>query len=584
MSGLSKKGLSILMALLMSVSTVGVLGTVVNTEGTIVASAVNINYTDCKIGEKIIFDVPNTAEILVDKPGVVNYSTYKTTEGNKRVTLLCIAPGYAEVKVKVGFNVIKDYRINVTGTVNKKNVTITTIGKQYIVPDANVVGLFTVQGDKFISGDKFGAKLTSNGIQVWGKADTTWKLRVVTSKSATDYTIKFVKGKYEYAKDINIRKGDGNPVESVNSSNKDVVQVKKTESAYFNLYCNSKGTSTINVKYTDGRTETYDIKVRDAITSNYNPSGSILVGQSKTVDYAQWMYNWMTITSVKSSSNYIAYVNTKVSGTKVTYSLKNDIGKAADVTIPYVISLSNGDFIKSNIRITNILSKMTVNTSKTIDLKYDIASVKADNGISIKKDGTKLVVKGTKVGTYKITVTNKSKQNTVYYITVNPSNKTYNKTIGYSKDGTKITVVELKNSGAKVQSVKVDKTDIMGVTKNDYFVVLKPKKAGKATVTVTCTNGDIIKYVCTVNSLSKTYNKSVTLDTKNAKTISVEDDMKLKAKGLKITKVENKSKAIIKDVKKADYTFKYTMIKKGTATVKVTLSNGDGVMYNITVK
>ena len=124
----------------------------------------------------------------------------------------------------------------------------------------------------------------------------------------------------------------------------------------------------------------------------------------------------------------------------------------------------------------------------------------------------------------------------------------------------------------------------MGVTRYDYSILLKPKKAGKSTVTVTCTNGDVIKYVCTVNSLSKTISKSVKLNTKSAQTFDVDKDMSLKAKGLKITKIENKSTALLKNVSKTDYNFKYTMIKKGTATVKVTLSNGDILTYSITIK
>lgn len=784
MSGLSKKGLSILMALLMSVSTVGVLETVVSAEGTLVASAasaISVNELTCDIGEKITFDTKINAEIVVDKSGVVNVTTYKINEGTKRVTLLCMAPGQVDVQVKDSLKVIKEYKIKVNGTVNTKSVVVTTVGKQYIVPDASVKGLFTVQGDKFVSGDKFGAKLVDGKVQVWGKADTTWKLRVVTNKSVTDYTIKFVKEKYEYARGMNIRKGDGNPVESVTSSNKDVVQVTKTESAYFNLRCNSNGTSTINVKYTDGRTETYDIKVRDSKELNIADTGvpavlPIFAGGNKTFDYTKVLekngIEYATLSSISYVSNDTNSVKARIDGNKITFTAIKDRGPNTHYGCDFKVCTSNGDYFtlyacvyaagnqgyvytykdlkidlneinktskKDGVDLTNVKIKscsfikdadkkyftitkssdgkyvtihkkididkkvqvvlrmelsngivlypeiqvanysarslnMTVNTSKDVDYKtiqidrpiksYTISN--ADKAkISVSLSGNTLKLKALKTGTVKIELrTEGSYEKTILTVNIKPSNNTYNKTIGYNKDGTKIAVVELKNTGAtvekavvdkadmaeiltnpysivvkpkkagvstitvtctngdiikyvctvkaryntynktigynvngtkiavvelkntggKVKTVSVDNTGVMAVVKNDYSVVLKPKKAGKATVTVTCTTGDVVKYVCTVNSLSKTYNKTVTLDTKNAKTMDVNADVKLKDKGLKITKVENKSSALLKNVTKGDYNFKYTMIKKGTAIVKVTLSNGDIITYNIVIK
>lgn len=291
------------------------------------------------------------------------------------------------------------------------------------------------------------------------------------------------------------------------------------------------------------------------------------------------------------------YLSIDKTDTKLKF--KKKANNTNDAEVPIKIVLDNGITWYIRVCVNADMQRtgnIVVNTSNTIDLNRDIESFSVvDNKADTKRSDTrkitvsancsKLTIKGLNKGTAKIYVKlSGASKGTVITVNVKPSNKTYRKTIGYNKDGTKIAVVELKGSGATVAGVKVDDGSKMGVTRYDYSILLKPKKAGKSTVTVTCTNGDVIKYVCTVNSMNKTIYKYVKLNTKSAQTFDVNKDMSLKAKGLKISKVENKSTALLKNVSKTDYNFKYTMIKKGTATVKVTLSNGDIITYNITIK
>lgn len=291
------------------------------------------------------------------------------------------------------------------------------------------------------------------------------------------------------------------------------------------------------------------------------------------------------------------YLSIDKTDTKLKF--KKKANNTNDAKVPIKIVLDNGITWYIRVCVNADMQRtgnIVVNTSNTIDLNRDIESFSVvDNKADTKRSDTrkitvsancsKLTIKGLNKGTAKIYVKlSGAARGTVINVNVKPSNKTYRKTIGYNKDGTKIAVVELKGSGATVADVKVDDSSKMGVTRYDYSVILKPKRAGQSTVTVTCTNGDVIKYVCAVKSLNRKISKSVTLNTKSAQTIDVNKDISLKAKGLKITKVENKSTALLKNISKTDYNFKYTMIKKGTATVRVTLSNGDIITYSITIK
>lgn len=583
MSSVSRRGLSIMMALLVSFGTVGVAGAMIDSDMTIVASAASVSNKTFDVGDRYTFDTAGK-DIVIENSndGVVNVS--KTIVGEKtRISIVAIAPGKAEITIKYkSGGVIETLNITVKGTVKKSTVNLYTDDYQYIKTDESVRVLLNTDSTKFINKENFGAKLTDSGIRVWGDPGK-YSIRVVTANSTTDYTVNLSQRTYEYVKGNYVKKSYVAKIKSLTSSNKSIVEIEQ-DGYNYGFLCKALGSSTIKVTYTDGTKQSFVVKVRDAKTYSVN-AGDALVGTSKTVDYSQYSVNGSKITEAKCNSSNSKFVTTKITGNKIEYKVANDLGKAFSEKLKYTVKMSNGDIINTTINISSVLTNSTVNVEKTTNMGYEVKGVSANGEeLKVSKDGTKVKINGRKTGTYKLVVTNSNNVKNTYYVKVNHSNKTYNKTIGYNKDGTKIAVVELKNSGATVKNVTVDKKDIMEVTRWDYSVILKPKKAGKATVTVTCTNGDIIKYVCTVNSLYKTYNKSVTLDTKNAKTVSVEDDIKLKAKGLKITKVENKSTALIKDVKKADYTFKYTMIKKGTAIVKVTLSNGDIVTYNIVIK
>ena len=346
------------------------------------------------------------------------------------------------------------------------------------------------------------------------------------------------------------------------------VDSSKNINVPFKIYLSNGIVWYVKITYCIDAIKTLDMTINNQKTINMH--NEIFEVSSSNSDYVAATKSGTYLT-LKAKHTGTAKVGLKIKGSKVKIVYNINVG-ASNKTYNKTLEYTKGG--------TKIAIDELKNTGATVEKavvdKADMAEI-LTNPYSI-------VVKPKKAGVSTITVTCTNGDIIKYVCTVKARYNTYNKTIGYNVNGTKIAVVELKNTGGKVKTVSVDNTGVMAVVKNDYSVVLKPKKAGKATVTVTCTTGDVVKYVCTVNSLSKTYNKTVTLDTKNAKTMDVNADVKLKDKGLKITKVENKSSALLKNVTKGDYNFKYTMIKKGTAIVKVTLSNGDIITYNIVIK
>lgn len=759
MFSVGKKGLSILMALLISCGTVGVVGTVIS-DGTLSVSAAESYNMTLDVGKNYLEDFDLGVKIVSSNTSVIEIKTVEIS-GKVRATMLAKGPGNAVVTVKNKSGVlVETINFTVKGAVQKKSVELYSDKAQYISVDGIIKGLYNTDGSKFVDTANFKLKIENGKLRAWGNPGT-YKVRVVTNNSITEYTVTFSRRTYTFVKGIKTSFTGYISFSSITSSNKSVAKVSMDNSNKYTVECLAVGSSVINVKYTNGTMESYNVAVRDSNTFTYS-AGMCIPGGSNVVDYSSLVKSGVKITSVKTSDINGKYVITTINGNKVTYTVSKQVGYNNGVDITYYLTLSNGDKIKSVLKVSSIVANMsaytysnatfklsdwkskyglklndvtitnvesndsnvrkyidfdvyddmiifsknaevnsskdinvpfkiylsngivwyvrvkyciddvralnmTINNQKTINMNNEIFEVSSSNSdcVAATKSGTYLTLKAKHTGTAKVELEIKgSKVKIVYNINVGASNKTYNKTLEYTKDGTKIAIDELKNTGAtvekavvdkadmmeistnlysivvkprkagvstitvtctngdiikyvcivkaryntynktigyningtkiavvelnntggKVKTVSVDNTGVMGVVKNDYSVVLKPKKAGKATVTVTCTTGDIVKYVCTVNSLSKTYSKTVTLDTKNAKTMDVNADVKLKDKGLKITKVENKSSALLKNVTKGDYNFKYTMIKKGTATVKVTLSNGDVVTYNIMIK
>ena len=336
------------------------------------------------------------------------------------------------------------------------------------------------------------------------------------------------------------------------------------------IYVRSKGESEAAFRYAD------EIS---AIMKEYYPGESYLVGATpSTVSPASASDTSLTWTS---SNKKVATVdkNGKVKGVKkgtATITVKTANGQTADCKITVSEVTLNAKSFPLQVR------KSTTALEATVSAKGDSVKSWKSSNTKIATVNSKGKITAKKTGTAKITVTTKSGATATCTVKVQKG-KVTTKSLSISKK--KLTLQTKKSTTLTLERNPISATEKITWTSSNTKVAtvnskgkVTAKKAGTTTITARTSNGKKVTCKVTVRAPKVTLRKT-------SASIKVGNTAAIRIKSTYPAKDEVKSyKSSNKKVATVNRNGKVTGVKKGKATITVTMKSGAKATFKVTVK
>ena len=161
MSGISKKGLSVFMALLMSFSTAGILSYTAVESGSLVVSAASTYSEKLNVGEELLVDIEKTQTVKSSNESVVQL-VVTSMSSVKRVRMKAVGVGTAKVTVyDSAGKAVEVTDITVKGNIINKSIELFTddADKRSIDVGANIKSVLNADGSVIKNSENFGVQI-----------------------------------------------------------------------------------------------------------------------------------------------------------------------------------------------------------------------------------------------------------------------------------------------------------------------------------------------------------------------------------------------------------------------------------------